>query len=71
MWQSDRSRVDFKRILVIGEITAMSVLVASLAAFIWKSAGVGDLDPFVQVMFVSAFFLGIVFATNFILDRRW
>lgn len=71
MWRADSSRSDFRKILTVGEIIAISVIVVSFAAFIWINAGIGSIDPFLQVMFVGAFFLGIIFATNFVLDRRW
>jgi len=57
--------------LIVAEIAAISIVVMSLAAFIWENTGMGYLDKYLQVAFIGLFALLIIFAANYVINRRW
>lgn len=71
MWRPDQNRNNFKTWLIVAEIATISIIVISLAAFIWQNTGIGYLDKYLQVAFASLFGLLIIFAANYVINRRW
>lgn len=71
MWQNDGPKGGFKKTLIIAEIVAISVVVISIAAFVWQNAGIGSLDKLLQVAFVGFISLLVVFVANYVINRRW
>ena len=71
MWRPDQNRNNFKTLLIAAEIATISIVVMSLAAFIWENTGIGYLDKYLQVAFIGLFGLLIIFATNYVINRRW
>jgi hypothetical protein len=71
MWRPDQNRNNFKTWLIVAEIATISIIVISLAAFIWQNTGIGYLDRYLQVAFVGLFGLLIIFAANYVINRRW
>ena len=71
MWRPDQNRNNFKTWLIVAEIATISIVVISLAAFIWENTGIGYLDKYLQAAFVGLFGLLIIFASNYVINRRW
>lgn len=71
MWRPDQNKNNFKTLLIVAEIATVSIIVISLAAFIWQNTGIGYLDKYLQVAFIGLFGLLIIFAANYIINRRW
>ncbi len=71
MWRPDQNRNNSKTWLIVAEIATISIIVISLAAFIWENTGIGYLDKYLQVAFIGLFALLIIFAANYVINRRW
>lgn len=71
MWNQDHNKNNFKTLLIVAEIAAISIVVMSLAAFIWENTGMGYLDRYLQVAFIGLFGLLVIFAANYVINRRW
>lgn len=71
MWNQDHNKSNFKTLLIVAEIAAISIVVMSLAAFIWENTGMGYLDRYLQVAFIGLFGLLVIFAANYVINRRW
>lgn len=70
MWRQNRS-LSLSRILVVSEITLISMAVLFFAKFLWQNTTIGTVDLSIQGMFVSLCLLLVVFGANRVLDRRW
>ncbi|MBI3842496.1 MAG: hypothetical protein HY295_05070 [Thaumarchaeota archaeon] len=71
MWRPDQDRNNSKTWLIVAEIATISIIVISLATFIWENTGIGYLDKYLQVAFIGLFALLIIFAANYVINRRW
>lgn len=67
----DRPKSNFRKALVICEIASISILIMSIAIFMWENTELGKTDRFLQVAFIGACCFAIVIATNYVIDRRW
>lgn len=71
MWRQNKDRNNFKIGMIVAEIAIIALVVMSLVAFIWENTGIGHLDKYLQVAFVGLFGLLIIFAVNYVINRRW
>lgn len=71
MWRQNQDRNNFKIGLITVEIAVIALVVMSLAAFLWENTGIGYLDKYLQVAFIGLFSLLIIFAVNYVINRRW
>lgn len=71
MWKQDQGRNNFKVLLIAAEISAIAIVVIALANFVWQNTGINYLDRSLQIAFVGLFALLIIFATNYVINRRW
>lgn len=70
MWREPKGN-SIRRYLVAAEIVVIAIVIVAIAGFLWRNTGIGDLDGTLQVVIVGLFFLAIVFAVNYVMDRRW
>jgi hypothetical protein len=72
MWAADRRRGNrLGNTLVAGEVLFIAVVIIAIGAYVWQQARIGWLNVWLQVAFVGAFGLAIVFAANYVVSRRW